>query len=269
MNEAPCPHRLSAESLSAGPTTRRIGRRIVVLPEVDSTNAYALTRLAEPGDRPDGACIFAEYQTAGRGRLGRRWQTPRGAGLILTALLIERSDATSISRWMMASALAVAEAVGAATDVEPTIRWPNDLYVRDRKLGGILIESRPWPAGRAVAIGIGVNCYQQPGHFPPELRDRATSLDIESSAAVDRTRVARAVLERLDHYLADRNEPSDAVLARRWGEHSADLGARAVLTEKGHTYRGRILDVHPISGLLLALDTGARRCFDPSTTART
>lgn len=263
-------HLLDASEIARGLGVRRIGRRVIVLPELASTNTHALDVVSlDHEHQPDGTVVLAEHQTAGRGRLGRRWVSPRGAGLNMTALLIEHHAAFRHARLMMATAVAVLGGIAEATDVEPTIRWPNDLYVRDRKLCGILIESRPHaPEHLAVAVGIGVNCLQHASHFPPELRDRATSLEIESRQPVDRAAVARAIIARLDGLLATGQSVSDQQLAEMWRESSSDLSARATLVSQGERFTGRIVDVHPTSGLTLQLENGICRHFDPATTAR-
>lgn len=311
-------HRLTIEELAQGLDTVRIGRRLHVFDELDSTNTHALEHLRDVGRSADGAVIFTEHQTAGRGRLGRRWQSPRGASLLFTVLLVEprnrerlhkggavrpqpgsadrlRANATrkahsqlatsespgrhepvgsathqaAAPRLSLLTSVAAAEAIRKATDVEAVIRWPNDLYVGQKKLAGILIETRDWPTGLlATAIGIGVNCLQQPGHFPPDLARPATSLDIESARPVDRAAVARAVIKRLDQLLADMHDPLYTDVHEAWKKLSNDIGQRVTLVESGIEHTGRILDLDPADGLLLQLDTGARRAFYAHSTTR-
>ena len=159
--------------------------------------------------------------------------------------------------------------IEAATDLEPTIRWPNDLYIASRKLGGILVEARNQPGGVVhVAIGIGINCLQHTAHFPPELRDRATSLEIESSQPIDRTRLAIEILKQLDRFFAADSPMDDPSLAAAWRSRSADIGSHVTLSSDGHEFTGRIVDIHPTAGLVLQVDGGGRRHFDPSTTTR-
>lgn len=277
MNRGDASPLLNADDLRAELNTRRIGRTILVLPEVDSTNSYVLDQLTPcRGEAADGTVVFAEHQTAGRGRLGRSWHSPRGASLMFTVLLCRR-EAWAAARLIMAAGVAVVEGIAEATEVEPVLRWPNDVYSRGRKLAGILVECRAAAAGlRATAIGIGVNCLQHVSHFLPELRATATSLDIEARHPVDRTAVARAALRRLDAWLGDAGGrgpapelDADQELAAAWRRHSADLGSRVTLLADGRTFTGRILDISPIDGLLLQLDDGGRRLFDPATASRT
>lgn len=261
-------HQLTVELLAKGLQTSRIARQIVVLDEAPSTNDYVFQKLAPQGEAADGVTVFAELQTNGRGRLGRSWQAPRGSSLMFTTLLWEKTLPPSPVRWMMASAIAVAQGIAEATELEPTIRWPNDVYMRGRKVSGILVEARNFAGGWGVAVGIGINCLQQPGHFPEEIRSKATSLEIESRHPVDRIRVAQAVLHELDSFVNPDVMIDDERLADLWREGSADIGARATLRSNSQEYRGVIIDVHPQNGLVLQLDGGARKYFDPAVTSR-
>ncbi len=158
----------------------------------DSTNARA-RELAESG-APHGTVLTAEEQTAGRGRQGRIWTAPGGKALLYSAIL--RPLDWRHLLLPLAVPLAVCEA---AEELEPglecRIKWPNDVWVGERKLGGVLIEAKPQD-GWAV-IGVGLNLAIEPGELPPELRERAASLKGEASAeqarqALDR-RLARWV----------------------------------------------------------------------------
>lgn len=262
-------HQLTPEGIAEGLRTVRVGRRIVVLPEIDSTNTHALETIApREGHAADGTVIFAERQTAGRGRLGRSWHSPTGASLMFTALLHEPENAARAAFWTMAAALGVARGIEAATDVSPQIRWPNDVYVGPRKLAGILVEARLTRGDAWIAVGIGLNCLQQPAHFPDDIRPGATSLEIESSSPIDRAGVARSILLSLDDYFVRPSLVRDELLAAEWSARSSDIGQHVTLRNGPEQFTGRIIDVHPREGLLLHLDIGGRRHFDPATTSR-
>jgi len=263
---------LSGEQLQAGWSPQRVGRHILFFPEVSSTNAVALDA-AEKADA-DGLAVLADYQSAGRGRLGRGWSSPRGASVLCSVLLIENADAASGSspaednyiagRLTLASAVAACEAVRQAGDVVPSIKWPNDIRVRGRKLGGILIESRAVAAGRAWVIGIGLNCLQHAGHFPPELRETATSIELESAHAVHRLEVARLLLQRLDAWLAF--SPAIEAVHSAWLTYAEPVGQHVRLRCEGREFSGRTEAVDPEGGLILQLDSGGRSWFDPLLT---
>ncbi len=263
------PGGLTEEALSQGRKARRVGRRIILLNEVDSTNAYALRTLAaQEGAAADGTVIFAERQTAGRGRLGRTWHSPTGASLMFTTLLWDVAGRWSPMYLVMAAGVAVVRGIAAATDVEPMLRWPNDVYVEGRKLAGILVEAKTMGHQEwAVAIGIGVNCLQHAGHFAEEIRERAISLEMASSEAIDRAAVGRAILSELDKYFSSAGTINDAELAAEWQRHSEDIGSRVTLLCDGREFSGRIMDVDPQQGLVVQLDDGTRRHFDAATTS--
>ncbi len=258
----------------------RVGRVIRALETIDSTNTFLRQHASELGD---GAVAWAEHQAAGRGRQGRRWESPRGAGVLLSVLLREPESSALVGLAAIVGALAACEAVSAASLCRPVVRWPNDLYVNGRKLGGVLAECFAWPdaagppggamqsATRCVGlvIGVGINCLQQAGHFDPTLRESATSLEIESREPVDRATVARALLERLDAWCAacaasgGRREVLSA-----WKRHCSELGSRIVLDSAGRTYAGTIIDVTDEGDLLVQLDEGGRAHFAAATTTR-
>ena len=263
----------AAALLPAGPLGR-LGGRVAVLPEVDSTNTYLLAHAAEFGD---GAVAVAEFQTAGRGRQGRRWLAPRGSSVLLSVLLYEPEGSPLITHAAMLAALAAAEAVEMETDCQPMVRWPNDLMVAGRKLGGVLAESTPLhpregvPRGRrAVAVGVGLNCLQHRGHFPPELADIATSIEIESEEPIERATIARRLLERLDTHFS-REEPD----ARSWewlraafSARCDDYGAHVRLVENNREFTGTVIEIADNGDLMVQLDDGARRRFESTTTTR-
>jgi BirA family biotin operon repressor/biotin-[acetyl-CoA-carboxylase] ligase len=253
--------------IQQGLQTRRIGRQVVVLDEATSTNDAALQAIGGPS--PDGLAVFAEYQTAGRGRLGRTWHSPRSASVLCSVLLIEPVDDAQrpIDPGMLTltAGLATCTAITtAAADVEATLRWPNDVTVGGRKLAGILIESRAHPPGLAYAIGIGINCLQQPAHFEQSVRDRATSLEAESRDPISRLTVARHLIIELDRWLG--SQPDLESVRQAWLDRAEPLGQHVRLRQTGHDYIGRTIDVDPTAGLVVELDGGGRRVFDPTTT---
>lgn len=196
-----------------------VWREIRVVSETGSTNADLLA-VAREGAR-EGVVLVAEAQTAGRGRMGRRWTSPPRAGLTFSVLLRPYGVPAALLGWVpLLTGTAVAAAVKAAAAVDTSLKWPNDVLAAGAKLGGILAER----SGSAIVAGIGVNVYQRRPELP---EDRATSLLLETAATKEaaaeadggttrpdlRTRVLVAVLAALsDRYLAWRDQfsPGDA-----------------------------------------------------------
>lgn len=258
---------LDGESIGRALATRRVARRIVCLAECDSTNSEALRRIGADPAACNGLVIFAEHQSAGRGRLGRSWHAPRGASLLMTAVVGGHPEVAS--RVVLATGVAIREAVHEVCGIEADLAWPNDVYVRGRKLAGVLVETARSGSGAAMlAVGIGVNCLQHAGHFPPEIRARATSLEIEAHGAVSREAVAIGLLERLDELLPAAMGEAAHALGQRWRQHSGDVGRRAELVHGGRNYSGTVVDIDGSHGLWMQLDGGGRLRFDPLTTSK-
>jgi BirA family biotin operon repressor/biotin-[acetyl-CoA-carboxylase] ligase len=178
-----------------------LGSTILYFQTIGSTNDVALT-LATQGDR-EGAIVIADEQTAGRGRRGRAWFSPPGSGLYVSVVLAParaRSDpARAAALVTLTAGVALAEAVEAVTALRVDIKWPNDLVVSRRKLAGILAEAASAP-GRIV-IGYGINVSATA--FPPELGDRATSLETELGRPIDRAALGAETLASLSQRYAD------------------------------------------------------------------
>lgn len=258
---------LNSAGIAASLTAAKIGRRLTYLAECDSTNTYALAEIARDPGNADGLVVMTEHQSAGRGRLGRNWHAPRGASLLMTVVMV--ADPSTAPRLGLAAGIAIRDAIHDATAVDVELTWPNDASVRGRKLAGVLIESvRPAGAPVAHAIGIGINCLQTAAHFPPELRTRATSLEMESHHPIDRTAVASALLNHLNTRLPAALVESDESLAGAWRRFSSDVGRRIVLVHAGRRFSGTVLDIDAGHGLWLQLDNGGRCRFDPLTTSK-
>lgn len=259
------------EQLHRGWTPVRVGRHITWLDETPSTNTVAMEAAVEP--EADGLVVLADHQTAGRGRLGRQWLSPRGASVLCSALLICPHEPThsvqaQSGRLNMVATVAACEAVERSTELRPAIKWPNDLRVGGRKIGGILIESRPLADNaRAFVIGFGINCLQHTGHFPPELREAATSLELAASHSIDRIAVMRALIERLDARMGRRDWMREHDLHADWLALAEPIGQRISLRCQGGEYTGRTVAVDPLGGLTVQLDNGRQKWFDPMLTS--
>jgi BirA family biotin operon repressor/biotin-[acetyl-CoA-carboxylase] ligase len=165
--------------------------------EIDSTNRY-LADEARLG-APHGLVAVAAYQTAGRGRLGRRWDAPPGANLLVSVLLRPGGDLGAAHTCTLALALSAADSCKETADVDPGLKWPNDLVVGDRKLAGILAESiTGGRGGPAVVIGLGLNIGWPSEDPPADVPDKSTSLVQLSDSAVESEEVLTSLLEHLD-----------------------------------------------------------------------
>ena len=257
---------LQIERIRQALAPQRIGRRIEHLTSTPSTNDAAWGMI-DTVDEPDGLVVFAEHQSAGRGRFGRRWESPRGAGLLGSTILIDKTRSWPGGELSLLAAIAVRDAIIACTDVVPVIKWPNDLLVAGRKLSGILIESRVFRENlTAYVVGIGINCLQQRNHLATELADTATSLELESRYPIDRTVLAIALLSELDRWLGCPDPVRGTDLRREWLARAEPLGVRIHLEHAGTVFSGSVIDLDPTAALLVQLDEGGVRAFNAGDT---
>ena len=174
-----------------------IGRDIRVFEETTSTNDV-IEKLARDGVK-EGVVVFAESQTKGRGRLGRKWISPARKGLWFSVLLRPAMRPAAVTQLTIAAATALRRAIRAQTGLTPEIKWPNDILIRGKKVAGILTElSAELDQVKYVILGIGVDVNLGAGEFPPELRKIATSLKIETGQRQDRAGLGRENPAELD-----------------------------------------------------------------------
>ncbi|MFN7980852.1 MAG: biotin--[acetyl-CoA-carboxylase] ligase [Vicinamibacterales bacterium] len=219
-------------------------RRVLYFETTGSTNDIASALAADGAE--EGTVVIADAQTAGRGRRGRTWFSPPGAGLYVSVILSpSRASAAerAVSLLTIAAGVALSEAVERVTGLAPAIKWPNDLIVERRKLAGILAEgvAQPQAAGlRAVVLGYGINVGA--AAYPPELADRVTALETELGRTIDRAMLCAESLAALTaryHDLLDGRFDAilDAWRARAYGSRGAKVewdsvaGVRTGITE--------------------------------------
>lgn len=228
--------------------------------DVGSTNDLALS-LAAAGAR-EGTAVVADVQRAGRGRRGRAWCSPPGAGLYVSVIVRPRLAADVVPVLTLAAGVAAAEAIRQAAGLPVELKWPNDLVVSRpwRKVGGVLSEAAA-AGGRvdAVVIGIGINL--RPASYPPEVASLATSLETELGRSVDRGALLAAVLERLRANVELVHGAGAEGVCRAWRIHGgAGLrGAPVRWEDAAGPRRGRAVDIAPDGALLVQTAEGVER----------
>ena len=245
---------IDSESIRAGLTTTVMGCRVDYLPSTRSTMDDARRAAAEGA--PDGTLIVADEQSAGRGRFQRIWVSPPGVNLYLSLLL--RPSPEVASQLSMMAPLALARAlrrVAAGRGGAVTIKWPNDVRMGGRKIGGILIESSLGQDGAEgfSIVGIGVNVNFDPADHP-EIRDIATGLLGELGRHVPRVELLSALMEETEElYLALGQGIS---VREEWALLLDTLGQRVRVTWGDTVYEGIAEGVDDGGGLLLRLADG-------------
>lgn len=250
------PNKLHADDLlSRLPEKSVVGRDIRVFQETNSTNDQ-LDRWARDG-AAEGLVVFAESQTAGRGRLGRKWSSPSGLGLWFSVLLRPKLHPQSITCLTLATAAACARAIQQETQVPIRIKWPNDLLIEGRKVAGILTElSAEMDGVKHVIIGIGVDVNQSPDDFPPDVRRLATSLRIATGQVVDRPRLAAALLRELDFDYRRVLDGKFNEIAEEWERQCSTIGCQVSIEVGGRRLLGVAEAIDSEGALLLRTEHG-------------
>jgi BirA family biotin operon repressor/biotin-[acetyl-CoA-carboxylase] ligase len=235
--------------------TRVIGRDIQVFEQTTSTNDV-IERLARDGVR-EGVVVFAESQTKGRGRLGRKWISPARKGLWFSILLRPNLRPQETTQLTVASATALRRALVSQTNLPVEIKWPNDILIGGKKVAGILTEmSAELDRVRHVIPGIGIDVNQDISEFPPELRKIATSLKIESGESVSRAALAVEILRELDEDYARVCAGKFSGIADEWVEHCSTIGKDVTVLIGDRKIRGCAESLDDDGALILRTEHG-------------
>lgn len=233
----------------------QFGKRILHFFQIESTNDVAL-RLGEKGE-PHGTIVFAEKQTAGRGRAGHAWVSDASAGIYATILLRPPISPVISPVLTVAAGLAAREAIAGQTGLSPDIRWPNDIMLNGKKICGILTEMQADP-GRIhfAALGIGINVNQS--KMPSQIESIATSLRIETGRAHSRMELLARLLRCLDRYYNQFIEEGAAPILRQFVQMSSYAeGKRVRVENEKESFVGTTAGLEPSGILRVRRDDGA------------
>jgi len=229
-----------------------LGQQIVHLESTGSTNADAVA-LGEQG-YPHGVVVSADEQTAGRGRRGAVWESPACQNLYLSVLLRPKLAHDLWPRLTTVIALALCRAVEdqCGTQIKASIKWPNDIYLGDRKLAGILCETGRSSDGHFAVAGAGINVFSETSDFPPELRGIATSLTMAASEAdFSRESVAAAYIQELARLLPLVESDYQREVLREVSDRSYLLGKKVMWVTEAGTFEGFAMGLDPEGRLLV------------------
>jgi BirA family transcriptional regulator, biotin operon repressor / biotin---[acetyl-CoA-carboxylase] ligase len=244
------PDEIAAALARTTPRLGAIGREVIWYSEVSSTNDIAAS-LAERG-ADEGLVVLADMQTAGRGRLGRSWASPPGAGIYASVILRPRPDAARLLT--IAAGVAVAEGIATASAFDAELKWPNDVHCGGRKLAGILAER----AQSHVVLGFGINVLR--AVYPSDVRARATSIELELGRSVDRALVLAECLAALRSRYRDLHEGRGDAVVSAWRARGASmLGRRVQWDSAGAVHEGTAERVDDEGALIVKTETGSVR----------
>jgi BirA family biotin operon repressor/biotin-[acetyl-CoA-carboxylase] ligase len=232
--------------------TKHLARRIIFFDSVESTNAAAMA--AALAGAAEGTLFIAERQTLGKGRKGRSWFSAEGKSLTFSMLLRPPRREEALTAIL---ALAVVRALGGFVG-RPAIKWPNDIFLGEKKLGGILAESRDG----AVVVGLGLNVNETPGDFPSAIAGNAISMRIAAKKTFDRARVLCRILERFETLYDGFRREGFATLRKDVQGRLLYVGERVSIESDGKIFEGDMIGITDEG--YLRLDIGGTERVFPS-----
>jgi len=232
---------------------------IIVYDSVESTNDLAMS-LATRGVIAPGTVLVADRQTKGKGRLGRTWESPAGANIYMSLLIrpdLEPRDTTMLT---VLSAVAGALALRRLCSLPISIKWPNDLVISNRKLGGILTEVRADPDRVALAvIGMGINVNMYGRDLPESIRDIATSVRMETKKIHPRNEIIIQLLREFEHWYSILKKEGKKPLLDAWRNNSFTLGRKVNVVMQDISLSGIAEDIDNNGMLILKMRSGKRK----------
>ena len=250
---------VDAQKIEAEVDECLVGSKIILVNEVDSTNELAKSYVVN--DPPEGIIFLAESQTKGKGRSGRSWYSPPGAGIYLSVLLKPDIEVIQLSPMTLMTGVAVANAVNSFQRLSVDLKWPNDILLNGKKLGGILCELVPFNEKFWVILGIGVNVNHEADHFPPELCEIATSLCLQNEKNFDRTQLVISILKNLNQgyhsFLSEGIQP----IIEDWTDLTSMIGKPVQMTHGGRSIQGVALGLDEQGSIILRLQNGELKTF--------
>jgi len=233
-----------------------IGRKIIFLDSTSSTNDVA-NEIGSKENTPEGTVIIADEQKSGRGRFGRNWISPPGVNLYFTVILKPTLFPENISIITLAAAVAVASSVREYTGLEAEIKWPNDILIHGRKIGGILVEMKSM--GERIDllnIGIGLNVNMQLDTIPEDIRPFTTSLKTESKTDIDRCSLLNLILNKLEQtYKMILNDDKQTLISE-WIQLNCTIGKEVSVQSQNSIIRGVADSLNANGELLIRLESG-------------
>lgn len=251
------PDKLLPHFVKMGLKTSIIARQVFYYHEVDSTNLKA--KLLAAQGVPDGTLVITEYQTQGQGRLKRKWVSPPGKNLLFSIIFYPPVSPPEIFQLTLLSSLAVCKSLIATVKINAGIKWPNDIYVTNRKLCGILTEfsATPDQVNWAV-VGIGVNVNFDPS-LDSEIGGIATSIRKETGKRWKRLILLQSILEKMDQLYHQFLSKNVASLREEWLSHSIILGKPVTITADNVQEEGIAETIDENGALILLTLQGERK----------
>lgn len=249
------PEKITADELRLGLTTKFIGKDVHYEETVDSTQKIA-HRLAY-NDAPEGTVIIAEEQVTGRGRMARRWHSPKYTGIWMSIILRPNIPLPKAPQLTLLTAVAIVQAIEELTGLIPEIKWPNDILIKGKKVTGILTELEA-EADRinSVIIGIGINVNQTKEDFPSDIQQIATSLLLEKGEKVSRADLIKGIFTNLEKLYLLYLEEGFLPIKLLWESYAISIGKKITARTLTQSIIGKAQGITDDGVLIIEDDQG-------------
>jgi len=250
------PDLLRHRDIASGLKTKIIGRDIQLFTTLVSTNTTAMELASK--SNAEGTVVIAETQTGGKGRLGRKWISPKG-NLYFSIILRPAIPTHKAPLITMAGAVAVASAIRSVCGVDAGIKWPNDILISGKKVCGLLTEmSAEQDRIRHIVLGIGIDVNMRPDELPPDIRALTTTLSEAKGSTVNRTVLLRQLLRDMDHWYRQFLVQDADVLAE-WKKLNVTFGRRITVSGTGELLEGIAQGIDEDGRLIVKQNNGVLR----------
>jgi len=238
--------------------TNSIVKEIIYHDTIDSTNSFAF-KLAV-GGKPEGTCVVAEAQKTGKGRLNRVWFSPPGENLYLSVILKPPVHPARVYPITFLSSLAVYDTIKRVTGIIPTLKWPNDVLINGKKVCGTLLEiSTEADMVRFIVVGIGFNINMKEKEIDEPIKNKATSLHIETEKTYERASVCGILLSNLDKYYSIFRKNGEQEICSIWEKTAQTKGKYLEINQMGEVYKGISEGIDTSGAMLLNIDGEVKR----------
>jgi len=251
------PDLLLPQEIQRGLSTNYIGKEIYYFPELKSTNRMAKEKVLHRVEgRDEGTLIIAEKQSAGKGRLGREWFSPPG-GIWLSIILYPQLFPSYISRITLMTAVAVVKTIKVCTQIEPQIKWPNDILINEKKVCGILTEmSAELDIINWVVVGIGINANIDLRDFPEDIQENTISLKETSGKEISRVKLAQTFLQEFEKYYEKLKRKEFSSILKEWKLYSHTLRKKIRVDIGERIITGEAIEINESGALILKKEDG-------------
>lgn len=245
VNTSPLPQQIKKRL-----STRWLGQAIQFYQQLDSTNLTAMELAL--GDAPEGTAVLAEEQLRGRGRGNRSWHSPAGVGIYCSIILRPRLLPAKAQLITLMTAVAIVKAIAQETGLSPRIKWPNDILLNDRKVAGILLESKVSSQQiEHAVIGFGINVNHTSADLPRAPMFKASSLRMELGKPVERGALVAAIFAEIEGSYTMLQQEDVAMILEEWRHFSATLGQPIRVWQQGKVTEGIAVDINEEGGLVV------------------